>query len=116
MTVKEAIINLVHLPYEFITAPASVMTAFYWKYQYLSFDATANTIKDEPTYSLAIRSASKHVLTRREARVTNKYEQYRGAVLKEMRSLEDKGIWELVLRKLAKDKNILPSMWTLKRK
>ena len=116
MTVKEAIINLVHLPYEFITTPTSVMMAFYWKYQYLSFDAAANTIEDEPTYSLAIRAASKDVLTWREARLTNEYEQFREAALKEIRSLEDKGTWELVLRKLAKDKNILPSTWTLKRK
>ena len=37
-------------------------------------------------------------------------------MLKEIRSLEDKGMWELVLRKLANDKNMLPSMWTFKRK
>ena len=90
MTVKEAIINLVHLPYKFITAPTSVMMAFYWKYQYLSFDATANTIEDKPTYSLAIRAVSKDGLTWRQAILTNEYEQFREAALKDIRSLEDK--------------------------
>ena len=115
MTVKEAIGNLVHLPYAFITASTSVMTAFYSKYQYLSFEATANAIEDEPTYSLSIRTASKDALTRREARLTSEYKQFREAALTEIRSLEDKGTWELVLRKLAKDKNMLPSTWTLNR-
>ena len=116
MTVKEAIINLVHLPYEYLTAPTSVMTASYLKKQYLSFDATANTIEDKPIYAQAIRLTSKDVLTRREARLTNAYVQFREAALKEIRSLEDKGTWELVLRKLAKDKNMLLPMWTVKRK
>ena len=116
MTVKEAIINCACFPYKCITVTASVMAVIYWKYQYLSFDANANIIEDEPTYSLAIRAASKDVLTWREAKLTSRYEQLREAALQEIMSLEDKVIWELALRKLAKDENSLPSVWVLKRK
>ena len=62
-----------------------------------------------------IRANEKNDLTWAEACVTNEYELFCVAALKEIQSLSDKKSWRIVKQSLVKG-NILPSTWALKRK
>ena len=105
-----------HLAYAFVSKPSTILAAFYQRFQALNYDASSDTIEDEPPFALMVQASEKDDLTWSEARISREYHKFRDAALKEVQSLESKGSWEVVKRSSVQGKNVLPSTWALKRK
>ena len=76
--------------YEFLSAPSTILAAFYQRFQSLNFDSSSDTIEDELPISLMERAQEKDDLTWAEARVFHECGRFREAALKEIQSLEEK--------------------------